>query len=263
MALDREMSDIIASDSITTSAERDYTLKVIVEGLEAGTTYYYDFNALGRNSVTGRTKTAPTGPVDQLKFAVVSCANLLWGEFAAYGHVADRDDLDAVIHMGDYLYEYAQDGTYGHKTLRNRPIFPKHELVELEDYRLRYQTYRLDPNLQRIHQMHPMIAVWDDHESANDSWATGAQNHDPRTEGEWETREANARQVYSEWMPIRGDAQQIYRAFSYGDLADIIMLDTRLEGRERPLGDINHPELHNPERTILGVQSKKPGSKKS
>jgi len=257
IASDPEMINVIASDTITKSRERDFTVKVIVEGLEPHTHYYYNFSALGGVSSIGRTKTAPDGAVDELKFAVASCANLLWGEFAAYGHIADRDDLDAVIYMGDYFYEYANDGSYGHpKFVNSRAIFPPHELVSLEDYRLRYQTYRLDSQLQRVHQMHPFIAVWDDHESANDAWATGAQNHNPNTEGEWEARKAAARRAYSEWMPIRGDAHQIYRAFSYGPLADIIMLDTRLEGRERPIHDVNNPELYSPDRTLLGAEQK-------
>jgi alkaline phosphatase D len=258
VASDIGLTDVVQEGVITTDAERDYTVKVDVTGLEAGTTYYYGFQALDKASLTGKTKTTPEGDqADHLKFAVVSCSNFQAGYFNAYRRIADRTDLDAVIHLGDYIYEYA-DGIYGDEDLfEDRPLEPATEIVSLEEYRTRYSTYRLDTSLARVHQQFPFIAVWDDHESANDSYVDGAENHDPATEGDWETRKAVAKQAYFEWMPIReNDENQVYRTISYGDLMDLIMLDTRLEGREEQILDVNDPDLYATDRTILGESQK-------
>jgi alkaline phosphatase D len=162
-----------------------------------------------------------------------------------------------VLHLGDYIYEYS-DGYYGDSTLFDeRPLDPATEIVTLEEYRARYSTYRLDTNLVRAHQQHPFIAVWDDHESANDAYTDGAENHDPATEGDWETRKAVSKQAYFEWMPIRDNAdQQVYRSISYGDIMDLIMLDTRLEGRNEQIADATDPALQDPDRTLLGGDQK-------
>lgn len=256
VARDELMTELVAEGDLSTSAVRDYTVKVEVSGLEPDSTYYYRFRALDAESITGRTKTAPVGPVEQVKFVAISCSNLLWGHFSAYEHIANRDDLDAVIHLGDYIYEYGDAGPYGHPQFLDRNvIFPRGETVTLDDYRARYATYRLDPHLRKAHQMHSFIVVWDDHEFANDAWTTGAENHDP-SEGAWDARVAAAKQAYSEWLPIRGDAQQIYRVISYGDLLDLVMLDTRIEGRDELLTDVNDPRLRDQNRSILGAEQK-------
>jgi alkaline phosphatase D len=256
IAHDKLMTDLVAEGTANTSLERDYTVKIEITGLEPGSTYYYQFGALGAESTIGRTKTTPVGPVEQLKFAVISCSNLLWGHFSAYEHIANREDLDAVIHLGDYIYEYGASGPYGHpEFLNQQPLFPPGETITLEDYRARYATYRLDPHLRKAHQTHPFIVVWDDHEFANDAWVSGAENHDP-SEGDWGARVAAAKQAYAEWMPIRGDAQQIYRVIEYGDLLDLVMLDTRIEGRDELLTDVNHPNLQKANRSILGAEQK-------
>jgi alkaline phosphatase D len=237
VATDTAMRNIVKSGIAVTTADRDYTVKVDVTGLTAGTTYYYNFTALGKNSLTGRTRTTPavTGPNDRLRLAVVSCSNYNAGYFNVYGRIADRQDLDAVLHLGDYIYEYAP-GKYGTDTTRGRQIQPRIDVVTLNDYRIRYSTYRLDPDLIRVHQQHPFITIWDDHETANDSWQNGAENHNAATQGTWENRKANGKRTYFEWMPIRENVapntQRIYRAINFGGLADIFMLDTRLEGRE-------------------------------
>lgn len=236
VATDPAMTDVVKNGSFTTNAARDYTVKVDVAGLDAGRTYYYSFESFGRTSTIGRTRTAPSGPVDHLRFAIVSCSNYQGGYFNAYGRLADRADLDAVIHLGDYIYEY-EDGGYGYDPEVGRGHEPANEIISLSDYRVRYSFYRLDNDLQRVHQQHPFIAVWDDHEFANDAFKDGAENHSPATEGNWETRKQNAFKAYFEWMPIRENAvaNRIYRKLQYGDLVDLIMLDTRIEGREKDL----------------------------
>ncbi len=252
MATDPQMTSIVQSGSFTTNAQRDYTVKVDVTGLNPGTTYYYRFNALGVYSMIGRTRTTPVGNVNKLRFAVVSCSHYQQGYFNAYGRIADRNDLDAVIHLGDYIYEYGVSLDFA-STIRD--YFPENEIVSLEDYRTRHSLYRLDPDLRRAHQQHPFITVWDDHEVTNDAWKEGAQNHDP-SEGDYMVRKANAIQAYFEWLPVRdpqsGENAKVYRSFQYGDLCDLIMIDTRHEGREQQLTSFTDPEYNNPNRTILG-----------
>lgn len=258
VATDVNLMNVVATGTFTTDASRDYTVKVDVTGLSSGTTYYYGFIANGVASLTGKTKTTPTGDaVDHLKFGVVSCSNYQAGYFNAYGRLAARTDLDAIIHLGDYIYEYA-NFVYGSDSIwQDRTVMPPTEIVELNDYYSRYSTYRLDTNLIRLHQQHPMIAVWDDHESANDSYLDGAENHDPATQGDWEARKSAAKKAYFEWMPIReNDDASVYRAIEYGDLMELILLDTRLEGREEQINDVTDPALYAEDRTILGETQK-------
>ena len=258
VASDVNLENVVASGTYTTDESRDFTVKVDVMGLQAATTYYYVFSAFGKNSLVGKTKTTPTDDqVDHLKFGVVSCSNYQAGYFNAYQKLAERTDLDAVIHLGDYIYEYA-NGIYGDSALfAVRLLEPVGEAISLADYRTRYSTYRLDTSLIRIHQQHPFITVWDDHESANDSYTDGAQNHDENTEGEWETRKAAAKQAYFEWIPIReNEDQQVYRKISYGQLMDLILLDTRLEGREEQLVSARDSSLFDTSRTLLGREQK-------
>lgn len=235
--------------TLTTDARRDFTVKIDVQGLEPGKTYYYRFKALGRTSPIGRTRTAPTGDVSRLRFGVVSCASLAHGYFHVYRELAEELDLDAIFHLGDYIYEYG-NSSYG----SIREYEPDHEIVTLDDYRTRYSQYRRDPDLQAIHRQHPFITVWDDHESANNSYKDGAENHDPETEGAWEARKAAAIQAYTEWLPIRdGEDGKIFRSFSYGNLADLIFLDTRLWGRDEPNDRLIGPAPEEePGRTLLG-----------
>jgi len=258
MATDVDLENIVQEGTFTTNTESDFTIKIDVTGLEPGTHYYYQFtSADGQKSIVGRTKTTPVGEVDRLRFAVVSCSNYQAGYFNNYGNIGRRDDLDAVIHLGDYIYEYA-DGGYGDSTLMAtgaRSIRPETEIISLEDYRQRYATYRMDPDLILAHQMHPFITVWDDHETANDAYEEGAQNHQEE-EGDWQTRREIARQVYNEWLPVRGEAMPLYRKIQYGDLAELIMLDTRLAGRDKQIMDVTDPALYAEDRTILGKEQK-------
>jgi alkaline phosphatase D len=249
MAADTGMVDIVAEGTTITDANRDYTVKVEATGLEPDRFYYYEFSALGRHSLRGRTKTTPEGPVSNLRFAVVSCNNYEDGYFSAYGRIADRNDIDAVIHLGDYIYE----GTDQPTDPDNPRDRVNEEAISLSQYRARYSLYRLDPDLRRAHQQHPFITIWDDHETSNDAWQNGAQAHDPQTDGNWTLRKSVAKQVYFEWLPIRPSADtSIYRVLHYGDLADLIMLDTRLEAREQQIYDVTDPALYDSARTMMG-----------
>ncbi len=251
VALDPAFDMRVAAAEIQTDPARDQTIKLDVEGLQPGTTYYYRFFALGRESRIGRTRTAPEGNVEHLRLAVCSCSSLAHGYFHAYRRVAERSDLDLVLHLGDYIYEYGS-GEYG----EIRSYEPEHEIVELADYRMRYAQYRRDEDLQELHRQHPVVTTWDDHESANNAYKDGAENHDPMTEGEWEDRKSAAYQAYAEWMPIREGAEGvIYRALPYGDLLHLMMLDTRVIGRDEAPDDVSDPELlDDPMRQLLGVE---------
>jgi alkaline phosphatase D len=212
-----------ATGSTTTDGSRDWTVKVLAAGLADATTYYYRFTVGGVASPLGRTRTAPSGPTDRLRFGVASCSNYGYGNFHAYRHMLRRHDLDAVIHLGDYIYEYASTGfgeTYGEA----RDLEPRHEILTLDDYRARYGHYRADPDLQELHRQHPIIHVWDDHEFADDPYVGGAANHQP-ADGDWNDRVAAALQAYSEWMPTRLDGNRIFRTLDYGQLARIVGLD--------------------------------------
>lgn len=233
-----DFATITNSGVFATDAGRDYTVKIDATGLQAGTTYYYRFTAAGFTSQTGRTRTLPTGSVDRLRFAVLSCASYPHGFFNAYRRVAERQDLDCVFHLGDYVYEYSNTG-YGSDVQAGGRIYdPPHEMVTLSDYRRRHAHYKKDLDLQLCHQQHPFINVWDDHEFTNDAWSGGAQNHN-EGEGVWAARSNFALQAYDEWVPIRlpnaGDRTRIYRRFEFGDLVDLIMLDTRFVGRDEQL----------------------------
>lgn len=253
MATDVDFRDRVAADWTVTDGDRDYTVKLDVAGLRPGTSYYYRFWALGRASLVGRTRTAPRGEVDRIRLAVMSCASFAHGYFHAYRDVAARDDVDAVLHLGDYIYEYGT-GEYG----TVRAYEPAHEIVTLEDYRRRYSQYRRDPDLQAAHGQLPFVCIWDDHEIANDAWRGGAQNHtEPSAagpgEGPYEVRSAAAKRVFSEWMPVRDQPDgRIFRSFSFGDLIDLIVLDTRHWDRDRQ--DPSADALADPQRTMLGVE---------
>ena len=244
---DLNFSGIVAADTVATNPGRDYTVKVDVTGLESDQVYYYRFIALGKTSVTGKTKTTPLNAKDSLKFAVVSCSNWEFGYFNAYSSIAEKD-LDAVLHLGDYIYEYAT-GKYGDTTI-GRFNLPSHEIVSLQDYRTRHSQYRLDRGLHDVSKAHPFITIWDDHEFANNVYNAGAQNHQPDKEGNFEERKAAARQAYYEWLPIR-ESENLYRSFSYGNLAQLIMLDERIEGREAPPAT---QDVTTAERTMLGAE---------
>lgn len=224
------------------SLASDYCVKVDVRGLAPDRAYFYRFLSNAGPSVTGRTRTAPLTGGESLSVALVSCANFRWGYFQAYGHIATRDDIDLVLHTGDYIYEYgADDYPNARDAAPGRLIEPLQEIVRLEDYYARYAFYHTDPDLLELRRLKPISAVWDDHEIANDSARDGAQNHQAN-EGLYVDRVAAASKAYFDWMPIRrpqNSGAQVYRYLDWGDLARIVLLDTRIIGRDRQL-DYRH-----------------------
>ena len=263
VADDPSFRRIVTDGTARTGPDRDHTVKVDAAGLEPGRTYWYRFRAPGGvRSPIGRTKTPARDRVESARFAVVTCADYNRGLFSAYGRVAERDDLDAVIHLGDYLYEHGRQD-------RVRPHVPPRELRTVDDYRQRYASYRLDPNLAGVHAAHPMIWVWDDHETCDGAWKGGADptNHDPTgiEDGPWEVRKAAALQAALEWLPVRtvdpSQPERLYRRFAWGDLVDLFVVDTRRIGRDEPLtGNVPEtdfftrtPEYTEPSRQLLGA----------
>lgn len=247
---DVELADEVRSGRLTTDASRDWTVKVDANQLEPFTYWFYRFEALGSTSLTGRTKTAPApgqAGVDRLRIGVASCSNYTGGFFNAYARMAERNDLDVVLHLGDYLYEYGNgEDRYGpadpESPAAQRMHEPDVEMVTLSDYRLRHSNYKRDPDLRRLHQLFPFVTTWDDHETTNNSWEHGAANHNPDEPQsndaeaglDWEVRLADASRAYAEWMPVRLEdpATELYRSFRWGDLVDVVVMDTRIEGRD-------------------------------
>ena len=236
VATDEAFTDIVAKGNGTTSPEVDYTVKVDVEGLQPASRYYYRFKTISATSPTGRTRTLPQGAVEAAAFAVVSCSNYPAGYFNVYREVSGQD-VDAVLHLGDYLYEYHSTGYASERAEElGRVVAPPNELLTLADYRTRYAQYRSDGDLQAAHAAHPFIHVWDDHEVANNAWREGAGNHDPATEGSYIDRKTAALRAWHEWLPVRPPSTMneiIYRRLQYGDLLDLLMLDTRQLARDK------------------------------
>lgn len=230
-----DFARVVAGGTASAAPDRDFCCKVVATGLAPGRWYYYRFLAPdGTASDIGRTRTLPQGRADRFRLAVFSCSNIGFGWFNAYAHAAAADEFDCVLHLGDYLYEFAP-GIYPSRaaTLEGREVDPLHELVALADYRARYAQYRRDPDLRRLHQLYPMISGWDDHETANDSWKDGAENHQPgrRAEGDWSARKLAATRAYREWMPV---SDEDWAAYQIGDLATLFRLETRLSARDEP-----------------------------
>lgn len=237
LSLRDDFSQLVSSGRVATGAERDYTVKVIPTGLQDGTVYYYRFRFNGVVSPTGRTKTLPTGSVEQYGIALASCSNFAFGYFNAYDAIARDSSVDLVLHTGDYIYEYGAQG-WGAETAEQlgRVHEPAHEIVSLADYRARHAQYKTDQGSLAMHATHPMVCCWDDHESANNPWVGGAQNHQSETEGAWSDRRSASVQAYYEWMPIRdpGSAESrlsFSRHYTIGDLANLVTLETRHTAR--------------------------------
>ena len=238
VASDERFGIIVARGTASTGPERDYTVKVDAAGLQPASTYFYRFLMGKENSPIGRTRTLPVGGVSQAKLAVVSCSNFPSGYFNVYAEIAKRTDIDVVLHLGDYIYEYGRIGYASQLAIAiDRESIPDHEILSLTDYRLRHAQYRTDNDLRALHARLPMIAVWDDHDVADDAWSGGAENHDESTEGSYVARRAAAVQAYHEWLPTRlpdpANPLRIYRSFDIGTLASMHMLDTRLIGRDK------------------------------
>ncbi|MFF9093286.1 alkaline phosphatase D family protein [Streptomyces sp. NPDC014802] len=252
VATDRALTDVVARGTVVATAASDHTVKADVRGLRPATDYYFRFSAGGTDSPVARTRTAPAAdaPVAGLRFGVVSCANWEAGHFAAYRHLAARSDLDAWLHLGDYIYEYGS-GEYAARGTVVRPHAPAHEILTLADYRIRHATYKTDPDLQALHLKAPVVAIWDDHEFADNAWSGGAVNHTEGAEGTWAARQAAAKQAYFEWMPVRPAlAGTTYRRLRFGKLADLSLLDLR-SFRSQQAATASG-SVDDPDRTITG-----------
>jgi alkaline phosphatase D len=269
VATDRRFRHVVRRGSFTTGPHRDHTVKVDVTGLRPATWYHYRFHLDGATSRVGRTRTAPAhhATPDHLRFGVVSCANWQAGWFTAYRGLVRRDDLHAIVHLGDYLYEYGP-GQYGYGQSERdiRPHQPRHEIISLADYRQRHAQYKTDPDLQDLHAKYPWIVTWDDHEVANDQWRNGAENHDA-SEGNYKNRRARAHRAYDEWMPARlsgtaalHDGDRLFRRLRFGTLAELSMLDLRSHRDRQVVTPLPTPvpaptpEVSDPDRTITGRQ---------
>ncbi|MFF3497556.1 alkaline phosphatase D family protein [Streptomyces sp. NPDC003247] len=252
VARDKALTTVVAKGSVTATAASDHTVKADVRGLEPATDYWFRFSAGGTDSPVARTRTAPAADasVAGLRFGVVSCANWEAGYFSPYRHLAARGDLDAWLHLGDYIYEYGT-GEYGTRGTVVRQHAPAHEILTLADYRTRHGRYKTDPDLQALHAAAPVVAIWDDHEIANDAWSGGAENHTEGTEGTWSARQAAAKQAYFEWMPVRPAlAGTTYRRLRFGRLADLSLLDLRsFRSQQVSAGDGG---VDDPDRTLTG-----------
>jgi alkaline phosphatase D len=271
VATDPGFRRVVRRGHSTAEAEHDHTVKVDVTDLSPDAAYYYRFHARDERSPTGRFRTLPVGQVAQVRLAVFSCSNYPAGYFNVYAEAARLNDVHAALHIGDYTYEYPSGGYGSQGTPAARTeVDPPTETITLDDYRKRYALYRTDPDLQAAHAAMAFICVWDDHEIANDTWKGGAENHDPATEGDFFARRAAAIQAYHEWMPIRAPEEsrpeRIYRSFSFGNLVDLHMLDTRVIGRDRQLAYADYlgaagfdaarfaADMASPERQLLGAE---------
>jgi len=249
---DTRFKSLVSSGVLKTGPENDYTVKVNVEGLRPNRKYYYKFNYEGIGSIKGTTRTLPRS-TNEIKLAIASCSNYEAGYFNAYNQLAYSKDINTVIHLGDYIYEYAR-GVYGDKDLDKRKHMPPHEILSLKDYRTRYSQYRLDKDLLMLHARHPFISIWDDHEIANNAFLDGAENHQA-DEGDYPKRVMAAKKAYYEWMPINlKEDGHLYRSFDYGNLLKLIMLDERLAGRTAPVSSRDDPNFNNEDRKMLGDQ---------
>ena len=267
IALDNQFQQIIKTDKVLTSASQDFTVKVDVTGLKPDQRYFYRFIFGDKTSLVGQTKTLPSS-TSKVSFAVCSCSNYPAGYFYVYREMA-KQNVDVVIHLGDYIYEYGADGYAAEdaeKLGRTLAADNNKEIIKLDDYRKRYALYRKDKDLQALHHRHPFIVIWDDHELSNDTWREGAENHQSN-EGSFLDRKLAALQAYFEWMPIRPVDEQhtrIYRQFDFGNLVQLTMLDTRIIARDQQLDYANYmtatglniakfqADLTNPARTLMG-----------
>ncbi|WP_068401734.1 alkaline phosphatase D family protein [Kribbia dieselivorans] len=245
VAADANFRSIVRKGHVKTSADSDHTVKVDVTGLDVYTRYFYRFSTRGETSPVGRTQTAgdEKGTTHALRLALVSCSNYTGGYFSAYRSIAKRDDLDLVLHVGDYIYEYGNGSDrYGPAALKGvRDAQPAHEILTLADYRLRHALHKADPDAQAAHRQHPWTTIFDDHEVANDTWADGAENHEAG-EGDFQARRRVAMQAYLEWLPFRMPDQSVshrgvryFKRFTYGDLADLQVMETR-QNRSEQIG---------------------------
>ena len=269
VANDNAFTSVVSNGTVIASESTGFTAKVDAAGLQPGTSYFYRFRRGGSFSPVGQTRTLPSASVTEVKFAVLSCANHPAGFFNVYAEAA-KSDAQYAIHLGDYIYEYGAGGyASANAAALGRVPVPANELLTLDDYRRRHAQYKTDVDLKTLHARMPMIAVWDDHEVANDAWREGAENHDPATEGAYSVRRAAAQQAWHEWLPVRtgSDRAKIWRSFDFGGLVSLHMLDTRIFGRDRQVDQLAlaglagpqaqaaaYTEFTSPTRQLLGAE---------
>jgi alkaline phosphatase D len=270
LAADAKFAQIVQRGTVQTGPERDYTVKAFAEGLSPGGRYYYRFRASGALSPVGQTRTLPTGKLDRLGIALASCSNYAFGFFNAYDAIARDPAVEFVLHTGDYIYEYGADGWGGDVAKKlGRVHQPANEIVSLSDYRTRHAQYKTDAGSQAMHAAKPFLACWDDHESANNPWTGGAQNHQPDKEGDWATRRAASIQAYFEWMPVREPGagrtrMQFWRTYAFGDLATLSTLETRHTARAEQIDYLSysktiasHADARAMERDAIGAPGRR------
>ena len=232
MARDPELRDVVASGGAAADPDADFTCSVDVDGLEEDTHYWYAFFHGDERSPVGRTRTLPAHG-DHLRFAMVSCAKFNAGYLNGYARIADREDLNFMLHLGDYIYEASQTPPASQTTSKDigRPFDPLHECVTLADYRTRYAQYHRDPDVQRLHLTHPLFGTVDDHEFADGAWRDGSTEHQPDRDGPWADRRAAAFRARWEWLPYRtpdpSNPERVWRSVKAGDFAEFFLIDTR------------------------------------
>lgn len=217
VATDTNFLNVVQSGTMTTDATKDWTIAVDVSNLDAYTTYYYRFRASNGNYTRiGRTRTAPSisgaSNVNHIRMAVASCSSVFSGFFNSYQQIAQRLDLDVVLHLGDYIYDFVDPD----EEIRVPTPYPTTPTTK-QEWRARHQYYLTDPDLRLVRQMHPWIVTWDNHDTDYKGSATQA---------------VESREAFLEYVPMRlstpTDTKKIYRKFSYGSLVDIFMIDILL-----------------------------------
>ncbi|MEV6166113.1 alkaline phosphatase D family protein [Streptomyces sp. NPDC052052] len=263
IARDERFSRVVRRGSTTAHPEFDHSVHVEVKGLEPDRVHYYRFRVGTWTSPVGRTRTAPARGArnSTLSLAAVSCQAYHDGYFTAYQHLA-QEDVHAVFHLGDYLYEYAVNAAGGARRYTDRTL-PAHfntETITLEDYRLRYGLYKSDPDLRAAHAAHPFVVTWDDHETENNYAGSIPENDVPPEE--FLLRRASAYRAYWENQPLRtpqrptGPDMRLYRRLHFGSLAQFDILDTRQYRSDQAYGDgwqKPGPESEDPSRTLTGA----------
>ncbi|MDP1818758.1 MAG: alkaline phosphatase D family protein [Acidimicrobiales bacterium] len=252
VAGDADLTDVVGTGLVDPDPERDHTAVVDVSGLEPATTYFYGFSAAGQRSPVGRTRTLPAAGADHVRLGLVSCARFSVAPLGVYRAVAERE-VDLVLHLGDYIYE--DDGSSGPRSHE-----PPHPARSRSDYRRRIAQVRADPDAQALHLRHPMVAILDDHDVADNCWSTGAKHHDDASDGPFAARAAAATEARQEWLPQRlrdaSDPRTTWRSVELGDLAELLLLDTRLSGRDQHAGDDGTKPLRDPTRSLLGDEQR-------
>ncbi|MEX0789355.1 MAG: alkaline phosphatase D family protein [Actinomycetota bacterium] len=252
IATDAGFEQVVGHGTVETGPERDHTVEVDAGGLEPAATYWYRFQSGSEYSPLGRTRTLPDGKVESFTLGIVSCARYSVAPLTVYRALAQAE-VDVVLHLGDYIYDDA-----GEKGPRSQD--PSRDLITLEDYRLRLAQIREDPDAQALHMRHPMVWLWDDHDFADNAWVGGAKTHDPEEHGEWRERRDASIQAHQEWLACRtadpSDPSIIYRSIPIGDLADLVLVDSRIAGRDCQASVPGSKTIDDPTRTLLGERQR-------